>query len=124
MERQDIERDLQHAADDSRAAGAAGRHDRHAVFGDDYRRHRRERALAAPHFVGALAFEPIRVGHAGRDREIVHLVVEEDAERGHAHLGAEHGVDRGRQRDDVAVLVRDQQVRGAVIVRRGGRWRR
>src|ERR1700691_6603686 len=110
MERENVERDLQDSADDGWAAGAAGRHHRHAFLRDDYRRHRREWALARPHLVGALAFEVVRVRHSRRDGEIVHLIVKDDAERGHAQLGAEHGIDGGSDRDDVAVFVRDQQV--------------
>src|ERR1700722_3076958 len=69
MERENVKRDLQHSADDSRTAGAAGRHHGLTVFGDDYRRHRRERTLARPPLVRKLAFEVIRVGHSGCDGE-------------------------------------------------------
>src|SRR5579862_1131163 len=41
MERENVERDLQHSADDSWTAGAACRHHGLAVLGDDYRCHRR-----------------------------------------------------------------------------------
>ena len=80
--------------------------------------------LPARDLVGQLAFEVVRVRHARRDREIVHLIVEDDPERRHPDLRPEHGVDSGGQRDHVAILVRDQQVRGAMIVRGGGRRRR
>ena len=115
----DVEDREQDGGDDARAAGAARHHEGLAIFDQDRRRHARERPLARSNRIGAARIDqPIGVRRVGRDREVVHFVVEHDPRTRNGDAGAVGGVDGRRDRYRVPVLVRDGQVsRSGVIVR-------
>ena len=74
---------------------------------------------------GATAFgspctQAEHVRRAGDRREVVHLVVEHEAEARHGDAAAEPGVERRRQRDGVALGVDDREVRRVRTARHAG----
>ena len=79
---------------------------------DDGGRHGGERALAGGDGVGCALDEAELVGHAGRGGEVVHLVVEQEAERAGGDAGAEEVVERVGVGDGVAFGVDDGEVGG------------
>ena len=85
----------------------------------DGRRHRRQRALARRDRILRAADQPERVGHARLQREVVHLIVEQDAGLARDQLGAEAQVDGRGQRHRVALGVDDAQVGGAAVAVQG-----
>ena len=113
----DAEGHLQRARDDGRAAGAADHEDRTPAFEDDRRRHARLRALSRGEGVRGAAHEAVDVRHVGGEREVVHLVVQDDSGARDEDAGAEGGVDRRRDGGGVALGVDGGDVRGAGIGR-------
>jgi hypothetical protein len=74
------------------------------IAGEDGGRHAAEHALAGRDGVGSAAHQPVGIGHAGFGREVVHLIVQQEARAGHYHFaavgtiqgrGAAHGVAEG-----------------------------
>ena len=97
-----LDQRLQDGGDDHRAARRADGQDRPPVPGDDGRRHRAARPLAA--------LGRVRVVEVGVV-EVRQLVVEQEAVARHDDAVAARRLDRERVRDDVAVVVGDGQVR-------------
>ena len=64
------------------------------------------------------------IGHAHLDGEVVHLVVEQKAERAGGDAGAEGVIEGGGDGDGVALAVDNRIVGGVVAIRRGAgrRW--
>ena len=80
-------------------------------FLDDRRRHRREGPRPGPHLVRAPLHEAVEVRDAGGDGEVVHLVVQEDADARDDRAVPEGAVQRRREGDGEAVGRRDRKVR-------------
>ena len=123
------EHHLQHGRDDARAAGGAERQHGPAVAQHDGGRHARQGAFARRDDVRLTVSQPEEIRRPGAGDEVVHLVVQHDAERLRRHERAERAVDRLRQRHHVAPAVHHAQVRGSAVVglarrRPGGRRRR
>ena len=100
-----IEKTLQRGRDDSRTTGCAAGVGCFAVFDDDCRCHAAERSLARSDHVGFALNQPKRIGLAGIRGEVVHLIVEQNAEFRHDHKTAECQVDRFRAGDRIAFRV-------------------
>ena len=83
-----------------------------AVGGDDGGGHGGERALAGGDGVGGALDEAEHVGDADLGGEVVHLVVEEEAEAVDGDAGAEAAVEGVGAGDGVAFGVDDGEVRG------------
>ena len=118
------EKDIGDGGDDARAAGRAEDVAQLAVFQHDGRGHGAERALAGGDGVGRALDEAEHVGRAHFGGEVVHLVVEQEAERAGGDVGAEAVVERGGDGDGVAFGVDDGVVGGVGATQRGGgrRW--
>jgi hypothetical protein len=115
-EHEQVEQHLEHVRDDPRPARAADAADDAIAVEHQHRRHRRQRPLAgADQVLDALA-QAVHVGDVGREREVVDLVVEDDAAR-RDQLGAVVAVDGGGERDRVAVAIDHAQVAGAARAR-------
>ena len=67
--------------------------------------------------------EAVHVGHALLGGEVVHLVVEQEAEAGGGDVRAEAVVERGGDGDGVALGVEHGVVGGVGGFRLGQRWR-
>ena len=102
------------------AAGRAYHHVELAVLEHDGGRHRGERALARRHGVRLALHQPVVVGRSGLGREIVHLIVEQDAEPGGRYAAAVAAVQRVGHGDGVALRIDDRIMRGlrAFVARR------
>ena len=70
-------------------------------------------------FVGGCLQQFERIRHTGRNREIVHLIVENQSQFRDHHLGAEDRIDSSRDDHDVALAIDHTKIGGAVIM--GGR---
>ena len=111
-----IDDGLQRRRDDTGAARAAGHQPRLAVLQDQGRRHRRQRAFARLDGVGFAANQAVGVGHAGFGREVVHLVVEQDAGAVGDDPATEGKIQCVRDRHRVAFAIDDGVVRGLVAL--------
>ena len=109
-----IDDGLQRRRDDTGAARAASHQPRLAVLQDQGRRHRRQRAFARLDGVGFAADQAVGVGHTGLGREIVHLVVEQDAGAVGDDTAAEGQIQCVRHCDGVAFAIDDGVVRRLV----------
>jgi hypothetical protein len=96
------EKDVGNGGDDARAAGRAEHIAQLAVFEHDGGSHGAERALAGSDGVGRPLDEAEHVGNAHFGGEVVHLVVEQEAERAGGDVRAEAVVERGGDGDGVA----------------------
>ena len=99
-------------SNDGGAAGRAEDEQHSAALQHDGGRHVGERALAGGDGVGRALDEAVHVGRAGLGGEVVHLVVEQEAERAGRDTGAEEAVERGCACDGVALGIDDGEVRG------------
>ena len=114
-----IEKILQRGSDDSRTTRCAAGVSRFAVFNDDCRCHTAEWSLARGNRVGCALDQAERIGLAGIGGEVVHLIVEQDAEFRHDHKTAERQVDRFGTRHCIAFRVHDgKMARTTVVVRK------
>jgi len=77
---ENVEQHLEDGGDDPRAAGAADREEGAAVSQDDGRRHARERPFLRANEVRVRLPQAVGVDLARLGREIVHLVVHDNAE--------------------------------------------
>ncbi len=80
VELHDVQQDLEGGGDDARSAGRTEGEHGAAVLEDDGGGHARQRAFAGADEVGAALLQAEEVGLAGDGEEVVHLVVEDDAE--------------------------------------------
>src|SRR5919206_1775155 len=117
----DVGDDLHDRVDDGRAAWRAdGEPERAVLSHDEGRRHRRERSLARRDCVALALNQPVRVRRSGLRREVVHLVVHEDARPSHHDLRAVAVVQSVSVRHAVARRVDDREVRRLFGLRAGG----
>ena len=112
VEVEDVEDDLQDGVDDGGAAGGADDHVEFAVFGDDGGGHGGERRFVGRDGVGFALEEAEEVGVAGGGGEVVHFIVEQEAEAGGGDAGAEAAVEGVGDGDGVAFGVDDGEVGG------------
>ena len=93
--------------------------------GHDGRRHGRERSVTRPDRVGWTLDQPEHVWRAGLGREVVHLVVEEEAQAFGSGSAAEQTIEGVGGRDRVAIGVDHGVVRSLRgLGPRGGERRR
>ena len=108
------EEDAGDGGDDAGAAGRAEDVAELAVFEDDGGGHGAQGALAGGDGVGRTLNEAEHVGNTELDGEVVHLVVEQKAERTGGDAGAETVIEGGGDGDGVAFRIDDGVVGGVV----------
>ena len=98
-----------------RPAGCAHAEDRLTISEHQCRAHARERPLARLNGVGLGAHQAEEVWHPRLRREVVHVVVEQDAGARHDDLAAKARIERGGARHPVALGVRGREVRSVPV---------
>ena len=118
---QAVEQHLQHRGDDAAAAGAAGGQPG-ALVGPEHQRggHRTEGPAAGGDGVLCPLAQAVGIGGTGLGREVVHLVVEQEARPRHRDAIAIGGVEGGGERHQAAVAVHHREVGGVGALRQGG----
>src|ERR1051325_9144776 len=108
----DVDDHLKPGIDDTRPTGRAEGEPQRSVFAqDDGRRHRRERAFAGRNRVALALYQAELVGRSRLGREIIHLVIEQDARALGCHAGAVIVIQRVGVGNGVSVAVYDREVR-------------
>ncbi len=108
----DADQDIGDSGDDGGAAGRAENQEELAVFEHDGRRHGGERTLAGADGVGRALDESVGVGDALFGGEVVHFVVEQEAQAFGGDARAEGVVERGGDGNGVAFGIDDGIVGG------------
>ena len=98
-----------------RPAGCAHAEDRLTISEHQRRAHARERPLARLNGVGLGAHQAEEVWHPRLRREVVHVVVEQEARTRHHHLAAEARVQRRGASYPIALGVGGGKVRGVPV---------
>ena len=122
-----VEREIDHAdqdigdgGDDGGAAGRAENQEKLAVFQHDGRRHGGERALAGADGIGRALDQSVGVGDALFGGEVVHFIVEQEAQAFGGDARAEGVVERGGYGNGVAFGIDDGIVGGVFRFANGG----
>ena len=105
---------LQYGGDNPAAARATGYQPGFALFHHDGGRHGRQRAFLRPYRVRIAADQPVDVRHARLGREVIHLVIQQNAAVTRHNPGAEGRVERIGHRHRVTVFIHHREVGGLV----------
>src|SRR5258705_1501808 len=76
----DVEDPLQHSSSNARATRGTGNEERLAILGENGRSHRRKRPLTRSDRVGFALDKAIQVRYAGLRSEVIHFVIEQEAQ--------------------------------------------
>src|SRR5215469_3753447 len=96
---------LKHRSDDARSAGRSDDHKELAIAGENRGSHRRKRALARLNRVDFALHQPEYIRRTRFRREVVHLIVEQEARAGDRDAISEAVVERVGDGDGVAFRV-------------------
>ncbi len=109
-----VDHHLQYGSDNSTPARAAGHQPGFPVFYYDSRRHRRQWTFLRPNRVSIAAHQSINVRHARLGREIIHLIIEQNAGVTRHNASSEGGIQGIGHCHGIAVFIYHREVSGLV----------